>query len=75
MRSRYLVISMVRIQTEERLGSLIAAGGLIWAVRQGTQDLATIWKLTVAPPGPLEICAIGILVWLHAKWRRSITLV
>jgi hypothetical protein len=20
---------------------------------------------------PLEVCAIGILIWLHAKWRRS----
>ena len=66
---------MLRIQTEERLGSLIAAGGLIWTVRVGTQDLASLWQLTVAPPSPLEICAIGILLWLHAKWRRSVTLV
>jgi len=66
---------MLRIQTEERLGSLIAAGGLIWAVRVATQDLASIWQLTVAPPGPLEICGVGVLVWLHAKWRRSINLV
>jgi len=66
---------MLRIQTEERLGSLISAGGLIWTVRVGTQDLASLWQLTVLPPGPLGICAIGILVWLHAKWRRSINLV
>jgi len=66
---------MLRIQTEERLGSLIAAGVLMWTVRVGTQDLASIWQLTVLPPGPLEICAIGILVWLHAKWRRSVKLV
>jgi hypothetical protein len=21
--------------------------------------------------GPLEVCAIGILIWLHGKWRRA----
>jgi hypothetical protein len=24
------------------------------------------------PPGLLEVCAIGILIWLNAKWRRSV---
>ncbi len=62
---------MLRIQTEERLGSLIAAAGVIWAVRVGTKGLASLWQFTLLPPGPLEVCAIGILVWLHAKWRRS----
>ena len=65
---------MVRIQTEERLGSLIAAAGVIWTARVGTQDPVSIWQFTVLPPGPLEVCAIGILVWLHAKWRRSLKL-
>jgi hypothetical protein len=23
-------------------------------------------------PGPLGLAAIGILIWLHAKWRRSV---
>jgi hypothetical protein len=65
---------MFRIQTEERLGSLIAAGGIIWTARVGTQDLGSIWQFTFLSPGPLEVCAIGILVWLHAKWRRSLKL-
>jgi hypothetical protein len=65
---------MVRIQTEERIGSLIAAGGVTWAVRVGTQDIGSIWQFTMLPPGPIEVCAIGILVWLHAKWRRSLKL-
>ncbi len=63
---------MFRIHTEERIGSLIAAAGLIWTAREGTRDLATVWQFTLLSPGPLEICAIGILVWLHAKYRRSI---
>ncbi len=62
---------MFRIQTEERLGSLIAAAGAIWVAHEGTKGLASIWQFTLRPPGPLEVCAIGILVWLNAKWRRS----
>jgi len=55
---------MFRIQTEERLGSLIAGAGAIWAAHEGTKGLASIWQFTLLPPGPLEVCAIGILVWL-----------
>lgn len=62
----------LRIRTEERLGSLVSAGGVIWAVHEATKNLADLWKLSILPPGPLEVCAIGILIWLHAKWRRSV---
>ena len=62
----------LRIQTEERLGSLISAAGTIWGVWEATQDLAHLWRFTVLPPGPLEVCALGVLIWLHAKWRRSV---
>lgn len=57
---------------EETLGSLTAAGGVIWSVQEATQGLAELWQLRLLPPGPLEVCAIGILIWLHAKWRRSV---
>ena len=60
-----------RISTEERLGSLIAAAGTIWATYAATVDYAGLWRLQILPPGPLEVCALGILVWLHAKWRRA----
>jgi hypothetical protein len=62
----------MRIRNEERLGSLLAAGGVVWAARVATQGLSTVWKFSVTQPGPLEVAALGILVWLHAKWRRSI---
>ena len=62
----------MRIKSEERLGCLAAAGGIIWAVWVATQNVSTLWNLSVTQPGPLEICALGILMWLHAKWRRSI---
>jgi hypothetical protein len=59
------------IATQERIASLIAAGGTIWAAYTATVDYTNLWRLQLAPPGPLEICALGILLWLHAKWRRS----
>jgi hypothetical protein len=59
------------ISTEERLGSLLAAGGTIWATYVATVDYASLWQMQILPPGPMEVCALGILVWLHAKWRRS----
>jgi len=57
---------------EERLGSLIAAAGTIWAAYSLTKDYADLWRFQILPPGPIEVCALGILHWLHAKWRRSL---
>ena len=59
------------IRAEERAASLIAAAGMIWAVYTVTVDYADLWRLQILPPGPIEVCGIGILAWLHAKWRRS----
>ncbi len=59
------------ISTEERVGSLLAAGGMIWATYVATVDYASLWHMQILPPGPMEVCALGVLVWLHAKWRRS----
>lgn len=60
---------LLRIHREERIGSLIAAAGVIWAVKIITSR--TVPGLLL-PAGPLETCGIGILIWLHSKWRRSI---
>jgi hypothetical protein len=60
------------IRSEERLGSLIAAAGTAWLVYVATTDFNNMWQMRIMPPGPLEVCALGILLWLHAKWRRSI---
>jgi hypothetical protein len=59
------------ISTEERLGSLIAAGGVIWGVYVATQNFVGVWSFDLVRQGPMEVAALGILVWLHAKWRRS----
>ncbi|HLH09101.1 MAG TPA: hypothetical protein VKW78_17825 [Terriglobales bacterium] len=60
-----------RIKTEERIGSLIASGGLVWAAQALTVDVHNTSSL-IQTPGPIEVCAIGILIWMHAKWRRSV---
>jgi hypothetical protein len=56
---------------EERIGSLIAGCGVIWAAHLATVDYAGLWQLRLLPPGPVEVCALGILIWLHAKWRST----
>jgi hypothetical protein len=63
--------NLLSIRAEERLGSLIAAAGTIWAVYVATHDYDSLWQMQIMPPGPVEVCAVGILAWLHAKWRRS----
>lgn len=60
------------IGAEERVASLIAAAGMIWGVYVATTDYASLLQLQIMPPGPVEVCGLGILLWLHAKWRRSL---
>lgn len=62
---------LIRIRTEELLGSLLAAAGTIWATYVATGDYASLLRMQIMPPGPVEVCGLGILIWLHAKWRRS----
>ncbi|HYG97861.1 MAG TPA: hypothetical protein VD837_01930 [Terriglobales bacterium] len=61
----------MRIHTEERIGSLIAAAGIIWAAHGVTSNPDALYTLPLQQ-GPLELCGIGILIWLHGKWRRSV---
>ncbi len=57
---------------EARFGSIVTWGGIIWGVHVITKTFTT-WQAVVLPTGgPLETCAIGILIWLHAKYRKSI---
>ncbi len=63
--------SLLGIAAEERLGSLIAAGGMIWGAYDATVHFAGVMSLDLIPAGPIEVCALGILIWLHGKWRRS----
>ncbi len=60
------------IRAEERVGSLIAGGGIVWIAHAATNHFEGIARIGILPVGPLETCAIGILIWLHAKWRKSV---
>ena len=60
------------IRAEERLGSLIAGGGIVWTTQALTTHYQGLTRISILQPGPLEVCAVGILVWLHAKWRKSL---
>jgi hypothetical protein len=64
--------NLLSIRAEERVASLIAAAGMIWGVYVATVDYNNLWRMQIMPPGPVEVCALGILAWLHAKWRRSL---
>ncbi len=55
---------------EAQLGSLIAAGGVVWIVAIASKQLQAAG--IVIPTGPIEVGAVGIVIWLHAKWRSSV---
>ncbi len=61
----------VRTRGEEGFGALIVACGAIWAVHEVIFDRVSPWQLQLYPPSPVEICALGVLVLLHARWRHS----
>jgi len=63
---------LLSIRGEERFGSLLAAAGMIWAAYVASTDYASLLTLRIMPPGPIEVCGLGIIAWLHAKWRRSL---
>lgn len=59
---------------QERIGALIAAAGLGWGAKVATDDFGTLHHLQLPTGGPLELCALGILLWIYAKYRRSVVL-
>jgi len=64
--------SLLSVRAEERFGSLLAAAGTIWAVYVATSDYNNLWHMQIMRPGPVEVGLLGLLLWLHGKWRRSI---
>jgi hypothetical protein len=60
----------MNVHRQEQLASLMAGGGLVYGFYIGTQRMTSLAKFSV-PELPAAVCAIGVLIWLHAKWRRS----
>jgi hypothetical protein len=63
----------LRIHSQETIASVVAAGGIVWAVKIASGSLGQMAVVSL-PVGPLELCSAGVAMWLHAKWRRSIRL-
>lgn len=61
------------LRFEENLGSLGGSAGVVWGVQVVTSHLPNL-EAILETPGPLEMCAVSALIWLHAKWRRSLRL-
>jgi len=64
----------VKAYLEEQVGPLISAAGVGWAVYHGTyvaHNIAQGFTAVYLKSGPLEVAAIGILIWLHGKYRRA----
>jgi len=59
------------IHREEILAGLITVAGAAWGVYGTVVEHVSFWQLQLSPPGPAEICGLGILIWLHAKWRHA----
>jgi hypothetical protein len=62
----------IAARSESILGSLIASGGMIYAIHIITKNFTTWSAITLPSGGPIEIVALGVVVWLHGKWRSMI---
>jgi hypothetical protein len=62
------------IEIQERISTLIVVAGIIAAAHAKMNDFSGVLQFHLFPPGPLELCALGVLMWLHAKWRRLVKL-
>jgi len=50
------------------LGFVSAVAWSVFIVSGSYPNLDRLWQT----PGPIEACAVAALIWLHAKWRRSV---
>jgi hypothetical protein len=57
------------LKVEEAVAAMIAVASMLWTVQLVTVHFASIARVAPLPPEPVGICAIAVLVWLHAKWR------
>jgi hypothetical protein len=62
---------LLSLRGEEILSGLITIAGGAWAVYVVAVQQGSVWHLQLLPPGPAEVCGLGLLIWLHAKWRHA----
>ena len=63
--------SPTSVRKQEVLACLIAGVGLVWAAQVCSSNYYWLFRALEFTAGPTDICALGILVWLTAKWRRT----
>lgn len=56
------------IRLQAQIGSIISGLGIVWCAQVWTTRPLGVRAL-VSAPGDVELCALGVLVWLIAKWR------
>ena len=54
---------------ETRLGSLIAGAGIVWAAYIASLNPGQYG--TLQHSDAVKVCGLGIILWLHGKWRDS----
>jgi hypothetical protein len=60
------------IRLQEQLSLLLFGAACIWGVHATMTQFSAGNGITY-PQLQLEVAGIGFLIWLHAKWRRSIS--
>jgi hypothetical protein len=61
---------------EVRLAGIIAGIGLALATKAVAGPIATngpeSLRMLMITNGPIELVGLGTVLWLHARWRRSL---
>jgi len=55
----------------ESISSVVAGSGSIWTAYAWVHHSNEVARMGLLPPGPLETCLFGVLVWLLVKWCRA----
>ncbi len=55
---------------ERRVASAALIAGLFWGLKALDPELRNL-NILWETPGPLEMCGISALIWVHVWWRSS----
>ncbi len=68
--------SVLNTYNEVRLAGILAGVGLALAARALVGPLVTSGpeslRLLLVTDGPIELVGLGVILWVHARWRRSL---
>lgn len=57
---------------QARLAGLICGGGLAWCAYITTNNFTSFANIHIPDGGPKEVIALGVVIWLHSKYRRMV---